>query len=55
MQLGDRMKRYESVSDGYLPSRMPVIVRLDGNSFHKCGLKDKARDLANKLSESVTV
>lgn len=29
------MKRYESVSDGYLPSRMPIIVRLDGNSFHK--------------------
>ena len=34
MNLGDRMKRYEEVSDGKLIRRMPVIVRLDGCHFH---------------------
>ena len=32
--LGDRMKRYENAFRHYLPSRMPVIVRVDGRSFH---------------------
>lgn len=32
--LGDRMKRYESVTKGRLVSRMPVIMRLDGCHFH---------------------
>ena len=32
--LGDRMKRYESVSKSTLVSRMPVIIRLDGCHFH---------------------
>lgn len=32
--LGDRMKRYEDASRIYLPDRMPVIIRLDGKSFH---------------------
>lgn len=33
-KLGDRMKRYESVSKTALVSRMPVIIRLDGCHFH---------------------
>lgn len=32
--LGNRMKCYESVNKTYLPKRMPVIVRIDGNAFH---------------------
>jgi len=32
--LGDRMKCYESVSRDYLMKRTPVIIRLDGKSFH---------------------
>ena len=32
--LGDRMKRYESVSKGILVPRTPVILRLDGCHFH---------------------
>lgn len=32
--LGDRIKRYESVSKTYLTRRVPVIIRLDGRSFH---------------------
>lgn len=30
---GDRMKRYEAASDFRLPVRLPVLLRLDGNSF----------------------
>lgn len=32
--LGDRMKRYEIVSQHQLIRRMPVIIRLDGKAFH---------------------
>lgn len=31
---GDRMKRYEEVSQGHLMRRTPVIIRLDGRAFH---------------------
>jgi tRNA(His) 5'-end guanylyltransferase len=34
MDLGDRMKQYEAVSQGYLTRRMPVIIRIDGKAFH---------------------
>ena len=34
-QFGDRMKRYEAVSDYKLTERIPIILRLDGNSFSK--------------------
>lgn len=33
--LGDRMKRYEAVSDVGLTPRMPSVVRLDGKGFHQ--------------------
>lgn len=32
--LGDRMKEYENISKTKLMSRTPVILRLDGKSFH---------------------
>lgn len=32
--LGDRMKRYEKVSDHVLAIKTPVIIRIDGNAFH---------------------
>ena len=34
-RLGDRMKRYEAVTDLILTPRMPTILRLDGKSFHQ--------------------
>ncbi len=34
-QFGDRMKEYEAVSDIKLTRRVPIILRLDGNSFSK--------------------
>ena len=32
--VGDRMKGYERISKTFLPGRTPVIIRLDGKSFH---------------------
>lgn len=39
--VGERMKGYEESSENVLPARLPVIVRLDGNSFSRLtkGLK----------------
>ena len=34
MKLGDRMKQYENVTRNYLPTRMPIIIRIDGKAFH---------------------
>ena len=32
--LGERMKKYEYVTRSHLTQRMPVIIRVDGKSFH---------------------
>ena len=32
--LGNRMKSYEAITDNKLVPRMPMIIRLDGSSFH---------------------
>lgn len=32
--LGDRMKKYEAVSQSHLMRRTPVIIRIDGKAFH---------------------
>jgi|SRR5579863_1792485 len=32
--LGNRMKTYENVTRHFLTRRMPVVIRLDGKSFH---------------------
>jgi tRNA(His) 5'-end guanylyltransferase len=34
LDIGDRMKSYESVSAWTLPRRIPVILRVDGRAFH---------------------
>lgn len=31
---GDRMKAYENVNRNYLIPRMPIMIRMDGKSFH---------------------
>lgn len=41
--LGDRMKTYEKAYDTYMPSRLPVIIRLDGKKFSKYTKKLKAK------------
>ena len=45
--LGDRMKRYESVSKTRLTTRTPVIIRIDGKAFHTFtrGLKKPFDDI----------
>jgi tRNA(His) guanylyltransferase len=32
--LGDRMKTYETVTQGFVMRRTPVIIRIDGRAFH---------------------
>lgn len=39
--MGDRFKAYENVAEQVLPSRLPVLLRLDGNSFSKLTKKLK--------------
>lgn len=39
--LGDRMKRYEAVSQPLLTSRTPAILRIDGKAFHTWTKKNK--------------
>ncbi len=34
LDIGNRMKRYERVSEFVLPKRIPVIIRIDGKAFH---------------------
>lgn len=49
MDISDRMKGYEQVWDIRMPARLPVIIRLDGNSFSKLTKKmgfDKPYDVA---------
>jgi len=41
VSLGDRMKRYEGVSDVILTPKMPLIVRVDGISFHTWTKRNK--------------
>lgn len=33
-ELSKRMKKYEFANRRYLTNRMPVVVRIDGRSFH---------------------
>ena len=61
--LGDRMKRYESVSEHYLTRRTPVIVRVDGKAFHTltryfnkpfdANFNEVMRATAHKLCEKI--
>ena len=34
LDIAERFKRYELVSEGHLYRRTPIIIRLDGNAFH---------------------
>lgn len=50
--MGDRMKRYEAVGDIKLTNRLPVIIRLDGRSFHSWTKKAKcAKPYCKRLSD----
>ena len=32
--LGDRCKKYESISEHYFTPKVPIIIRIDGKAFH---------------------
>lgn len=62
-KLGDRMKNFEDAYRLHLPIRMPVIIRVDGKSFHSytkgCkkpidqGLVDCMNETAKTLCETI--
>lgn len=47
MDLGDRMKRYESVTQYIATPRTPLMIRVDGRAFHTF-----TRDLAKPFDQS---
>ncbi len=54
-RFGDRMKKYENAFRINLPGRMPVILRIDGRSFHtytKDFIKPFDEELANAFWET---
>ena len=54
--LGDRMKSYENITRTYLPSRMPIIIRIDGKAFHTFtkGFKKPFDDVLMRAMEETT-
>ena len=44
MDIGDRMKAYEACSSPQLTRRMPLIIRIDGRTFHTLTAKMEAFD-----------
>ena len=46
--LGDRMKEYEACFDMKLPHRLPLLIRLDGRTFHTV---TKSLKLAKPMDE----
>ena len=55
--LGDRMKSYENITRTYLPSRMPIIIRIDGKAFHTFtkGFKKPFDDILMRAMEETAV
>lgn len=53
--LGDRMKQnYERAFLSYLPYRMPVVIRLDGKSFHTF-TRDTSKPFDNNFMSSMNL
>ena len=54
MNLGDRIKSYENVSNNFLTNRSPVFIRIDGKCFHSF-TKKMQRPFDMKLIESMII
>ena len=52
MKLGDRIKRYESVTHGVATARTPVLIRVDGRAFHTY-TRGMERPFDKKLTDSM--
>ena len=59
LSVGDRMKRYESVTAWSLTRRIPVILRLDGRAFHTITRrrfgKNWSREFVDQMIETAKV
>ena len=49
--LAERMKTYESVSKSYLTKRVPVIIRIDGKSFHNVTKRNYPKGYSRVFTE----
>ena len=52
MNLGDRIKRYESVTHNVATARTPVLLRVDGRAFHTY-TKGMERPFDSKLTDAM--
>ena len=53
LDIGDRMKRFESVTELHLPRRIPVIVRVDGRAFHTFAKNSFGKRWSSEFVESM--
>jgi tRNA(His) 5'-end guanylyltransferase len=49
--IGDRFKDYEAVTRYYLPYRVPLILRVDGRSFHSVTRKSFGKKWAREFTD----
>lgn len=53
LDIGNRMKEYEKVTEFLLPHRIPVILRLDGRAFHTITRKRFGKDWSMEFVEQM--
>lgn len=53
LAVGDRMKRYERVTEQLLAKRMPVILRIDGRAFHTITRKRFKKSWSMEFAEQM--
>jgi tRNA(His) 5'-end guanylyltransferase len=55
LDIGNRMKEYERVSEFILPRRIPVIIRVDGRAFHTITRKRFGKNWSLEFVEQMAV
>ena len=53
LDIGDRMKRYESITEYMLSRRIPVIIRIDGRAFHTITRKRFGKNWSLEFTEQM--
>lgn len=53
LDIGDRMKRYEGITELHLYRRIPVILRIDGRAFHTITRKRFGRNWSMEFVEQM--
>jgi len=53
LDIGNRMKKYERCAEYVLPSRVPVILRIDGRAFHTITRKRFGKNWSKEFVEQM--